>query len=289
MIKRFGPWIILFVLLLGSIPLFIIQEQIGIAKFVGFITVVGVSIALWIWRKQSQKLSSKKPRVILNLNDRFWLEHNIPFYKKLNKAEKKIFEDRVGLFLSEIIVTELDKEVPEKETCFYVASSAVIAYWGLPYWNYGELAEVLVYPQNYHPDGEIHQSGTHQGQVHHGGLMDTTMILSLRALKQGFDNHTDKKNVGVHEFTHLVDKHDGEIDGLPHDMEEEDEKLWMQLAEIEIAKIKKGKSDINPYGGTNHVEFFAVTVEYYKERPELFQKKHPRLYAILEEYFDEAE
>ncbi len=289
MVKRFAPWLVLFVILLGSIPVLILKEEIGIAKFVGVITIVGVSIALWVWRKQTASMSEKKARVLLNLNDKFWLERQIPFYKTLNKAERITFVDRVGLFLSEIRITEVGKEVPEKETCLYVASSAVIAYWGLPYWNYGELTEVLVYPENYHDDGTVHRSGTKQGQVHHGGLMDTTMILSLRALMHGFDNHTDKKNVGVHEFAHLLDKHDGEIDGLPSDMDQDDEKLWMQLAEIEIEKIKKGKSKINPYGGTNHAEFFAVTVESFKERPELFKKQHPRLFAILEDYFGGGE
>ena len=286
MIKRFGPWIILFVLLLGSIPLLILNDEISLAKFVGFVTIVGVTIALWIWRKQTSNMSDKKPRVILNLNDRFWFERHIPFYKKLSKKDRRTFEDRVGLFLSEIRITETGKELPEKETCFFVASSAVIAYWGLPYWNYGDLTEVLVYPENYHEDGTVNRSGNKQGQVHHGGLMNTTMILSQRALEHGFSNETDKKNVGVHEFLHLIDKHDGEIDGLPHDMDDDAEKIWMQLAEIEIAKIKKGKSKINPYGGTNYAEFFAVTVESFKERPELFKKQHPRLYEVFEDYFD---
>lgn len=287
MIKRFGPWVILFVLLLGSIPLLILNDQIGLAKFVGFVTIVGVTIALWIWRKQTVNMSDKKPRVILNLNDRFWFERNIPFYKKLKNTDRRTFEDRIGLFLSEIRITETGREKPQKETCFFVASSAVIAYWGLSYWNYGDLTEVLVYPENYHEDGTVDRSGNKQGQVHHGGLIDTTMILSLRALGRGFGNKTDKMNVGVHEFAHLIDKQDGEIDGLPHDMDDDDEKIWMQLAEIEIAKIKKGKSKINPYGGTNYAEFFAVTVESFKERPELFKKQHPRLYDVLEDYFDE--
>ncbi len=286
MVKRFGSWMFVFVVLLGSIPILIVNGDVGMAKFMGVTTVVSVSIALSIWRKQTKKLSSQKQRVILNLNDRFWLERHIPFYKKLNKSERTTFEDRIGLFLSEIRVTEINKDLPEKETCLYVASSAVIAFWGLPYWNYGELSEVLVYPENYDENGELGPSGIKQGQVHHGGLMNTTMVLSLRALEHGFENHTDKKNVGVHEFAHLIDKSDGSIDGLPVDMDEDDERLWMKLVEIEIEKIRKGKSDLNPYAGTNGAEFFAVSVEYFKERPELFQKKHPRFYEILDEYFN---
>ena len=51
--------------------------------------------------------------------------------------------------------------------------------------------------------------------------------------------------------------------------------------------IYENKSDINPYGGTSKVEFFAVVSEYFFERPKLLAKKHPELYNLLEEIFDQ--
>ncbi|RLE25810.1 MAG: hypothetical protein DRJ61_05385 [Acidobacteria bacterium] len=47
------------------------------------------------------------------------------------------------------------------------------------------------------------------------GALNRLMILSKPDLLAGFHNSTDKRNVGVHEFAHLVDKSDGTIDGLP--------------------------------------------------------------------------
>ncbi len=46
-------------------------------------------------------------------------------------------------------------------------------------------------------------------------------------------------------------------------------------------------ADINPYGGTNKQEFFAVASEYFFERPKLFKQKHPELYKLLEEIFQQ--
>lgn len=46
------------------------------------------------------------------------------------------------------------------------------------------------------------------------GYMDGKMILSKEALLHGFENTSDKKNTAIHEFTHLIDKRDGVIDGI---------------------------------------------------------------------------
>ncbi|MBU2018008.1 MAG: zinc-dependent peptidase [Bacteroidetes bacterium] len=285
--KRFFPWLIIFFVFLMLIPLLAMNGRIGTAKFIGVLTVVGVSIALSVWRKQTKARNQRKARIQLNLNDSFWLKEHIPFYADLNKSDQKIFEDRIGLFLSDVLITDVEKEDVDKDICLYVASSAVIAFWGLPYWNYGDLNEVLVYPNNYDHTNSTSNGGSIQGQVHHGGLMNNTMILSKRALIHGFENQTDKKNVGVHEFAHLIDKADGAIDGFPEGMEPEMEKVWSELMNQEIRKIRNNDSGINPYAGTNQSEFFAVIVEYFKERPELLKKKHPAIFEIMKAYFSD--
>ena len=52
-----------------------------------------------------------------------------------------------------------------------------------------------------------------------------------------------------------------------------------------MQKIMKEKSDINPYGATNEAEFFAVVSEYFFERPDLLQERHPELYDLLTKIF----
>ncbi len=42
--------------------------------------------------------------------------------------------------------------------------------------------------------------------------MEGRMILSRDALYHGYSNNTDRKNVGIHEFAHIIDKQDGKID-----------------------------------------------------------------------------
>jgi Mlc titration factor MtfA (ptsG expression regulator) len=148
---------------------------------------------------------------------------------------------------------------------------------------------VLVYPNRF--DGEFQFGDAHDqnilGMVGTGSL-SRLMILSKPDLISGFRNPADKRNVGVHEFAHLVDKSDGVIDGVPHvSLGRDAVGPWVDLMRRKMAEIEAGSSDINPYALTNEAEFFAVTSEYFFERPALMQQKHPALYAALENVFNQ--
>jgi len=87
----------------------------------------------------------------------------------------------------------------------------------------------------------------------------------------------------------LLDKTDGDVDGVPHALL--DKKFivpWLQLMQKEMELIRDERSDINPYGLTNEGEFFAVVSEYFFERPALLKENHPELYALLEKIFSPA-
>lgn len=284
--KSFLPWIVLFFVLLVSIPVILHYKGYTSAKILGVLVVISIIAALWYWRINTRRKSPRNERVRLSVNDKHWLNENISFYKRLSKADKIIFQDRVGIFLADIRVTEIGKDQPEKETAFYVAASAIIAFWGLPYYNYGNLREVLVYPSNFDMDNTLNKYGIVNGKVHHGGLMNNTMILSLPALIKGFQIDNDKKNVGIHEFSHLLDKADGSIDGIPEYLGEEDKKIWVQLMKDAMEEINANDSTIPAYGGTSEAEFFAVVTTYYKECPSLLKVKHRPLYDFLEGYFN---
>ncbi|PWH87199.1 M90 family metallopeptidase [Brumimicrobium oceani] len=285
--KSFLPWIILFLVTLGSIPVILHYKGFTSAKIVGIIVVIAIVAALWFWRINTRKKSPRKPKVSLSVNDKHWMKEYISFYKRLNKEDKLIFEDRVGIFIANVTISEIGKEKPEKETCLYVAASAVIAFWGLPYYNYGNLREVLVYPSNFDMDNSLNKHGIVNGKVHHGGLMNNTMILSLPALVKGFQIDNDKKNVGIHEFSHLLDKSDGAIDGIPNYLGEEDKKIWVGLMREAMENIRNNDSTIPAYGGTSEAEFFAVVTTYYKECPSLLKVKNRPLFEFLDEYFNQ--
>jgi len=64
--------------------------------------------------------------------------------------------------------------------------------------------------------------------------------------------------------------------------------IWIDLVNKKIDEIYAGTSNINPYGGTNREEFFAVASEYFFERPKLLSSKHPELYKLMEKIFNQS-
>jgi hypothetical protein len=116
--------------------------------------------------------------------------------------------------------------------------------------------------------------------------MNRMMILSKPELLQGFRLAQDRKNVGIHEFTHLLDKTDGAVDGVPSiGLPQSAVAPWLKLIHQEMGNIRAGHSDINAYGLKNEAEFFAVASEYFFENPDKMKRKHPELYGMLERVF----
>ncbi|AWM32636.1 zinc-dependent peptidase [Hymenobacter nivis] len=217
------------------------------------------------------------------------LAENVAFYQALGDAEKSRFEQRVQLFLADTHITGVQTEVDEL-TRLLVAAAAVIPTFGFPEWTYAHLGEVLVVPDAW----VLGPDSTQEVQPLQGTLLGSVqrfqnqhyMRLSKASLLQGFANPQDRQNVGIHEFAHLLDEADGVIDGVPQvALPARLLGPWAAVVHREMEALRAGKSEINPYAGTNEAEFFAVVTEYFFEKPDQLQAHHPELYALLTELF----
>jgi len=213
------------------------------------------------------------------------LSEQVPFYQHLDDAKKTEFENRVQQFLSQVKITGINTVVEDMDKVL-IAASAVIPIFNFPGWEYIHLHEVLLYPDSFNHEFEQQGNGRDVLGMVGSGALNHVMILSQHQLRQAFINKTGKDNTAIHEFVHLVDKTDGDIDGIPaFILEKKYIQPWLQLMQHEIKLINEDKSDINPYGATNEAEFFAVVSEYFFERPKLLKEKHPELYDLLERIF----
>jgi Mlc titration factor MtfA (ptsG expression regulator) len=216
------------------------------------------------------------------------LQREVVFFRALDPEDKKRFRRELQVFLGEKLITGIKMEM-DTTTRVLVAASAIIPIFGFPQWEWDHINEVLVYPDRF--DGKFaFESGDQRhtlGMVGTGAL-NGLMILSKPDLLGGFRNPGDKRNVGLHEFAHLVDKSDGTIDGLPSvGLDRAAIGPWIDLVRRKMEEMRSGKSDINPYGLTNESEFFAVTTEYFFERPGLMERKHPELFAMMSRVFNQ--
>jgi Mlc titration factor MtfA (ptsG expression regulator) len=214
------------------------------------------------------------------------LEQKVGYYNKLTKEDKMLFQKRIGIFLSEATISGVGVTIDDPLRLL-VASSAVIPVFRFERWRYVNMGEILVYDGEVNTDLSSHEKkdGILLGQVRPFQARHI-VLLSKQYLEEGFQIMHTRTNVGIHEFVHLIDQADGSIDGVPNTiMPENLLKPWTKLMYAELDKMKKGKSDINPYGLTNHAEFFAVVSEYFFSNPERFEKHHPELYLILAKTF----
>jgi len=216
------------------------------------------------------------------------LEKKVVYYRGLSEKDKIIFEKRVALFLATKKVEGIETDVDDTIKLM-VASSAIIPVFAFPEFNYPRINQVLIYANSFDENFQTERFKDHKqfiiGMVGDGALKGS-VILSKPDLIDAFDGVRHKKNVGIHEFVHLLDKQDGAVDGVPeHLLEHSYIGSWLHEIKDEMHQIENRKSDISPYALTNNAEFLAVVSEYFFNHPDKFEKKHPDLYNYLTKIF----
>ncbi|MBL4753327.1 MAG: zinc-dependent peptidase [Flavobacteriales bacterium] len=247
--------------------------------------------AIYFFIINPRKLQDKRAKDVINDKPIFppeWriiLAEKVTFYNTLSRKEKMRFENEMLEFLDSCRITGIGVEVEPIDEIL-IAASAVIPIFAFPDWSYQNLYEILLYPNAFNEKFETSGPDRNILGMVGNGYLKGKMILSKPALHQGFSNESDKRNTAIHEFVHLIDGADGAIDGIPkHLMDKQYLIPWLDLINQQIEAIYAEKSDINPYGGTNRQEFFAVACEYFFERPKLLERKHPLLYQLLAQIF----
>ena len=216
------------------------------------------------------------------------LQREVVFFRALPPEQQRRFRRELQVFLGEKRITGIKIEL-DATTRVLAGASAIIPIFGFPEWEWDQISEVLIYPDRFDEEFAFQDGDGRQtlGMVGTGAL-DRLMILSKPDLLAGFRNPGDKRNVGIHEFAHLVDKSDGLIDGLPDvGLDRGAVGPWVELVRRKMAEIDRGDSDIDRYALTNPAEFFAVSTEYFFERPGVMKRKHPELYSRLAGVFQQ--
>jgi Mlc titration factor MtfA (ptsG expression regulator) len=208
------------------------------------------------------------------------LRSRVAYFNALGDGQKERFRQLVKVFLDETRITGVRTEVDET-TRVLVAASAIIPVFSFEHWEYARLGEVLIYPGSFDKDYKTHGGSSILGMVGEGYLRGV-MILSKPALITGFDIAGDKRNVGIHEFAHLVDRADGYFDGVPPGVPAEVAGSWVEWLMRELENPPTKRSHIDKYAYTDEGEYFAVLMEYFFESPGVLQRKAPELYAMLE-------
>jgi len=241
-----------------------------------FVLALIVLIILFVFRISRTKKTSQLPE-----NYKGLLTDYVKFYRQLDEEGKEKFERRVDHFLSAVKITGVNA-IAEDIDRLLIAAGAIIPVYRIPDWQYINLHEVLLYPGAFNTDFDQEGSDRNIAGMVGNAALQHVMIITKWQLRQGFINGNDAHNTAIHEFVHLIDKMDGTMDGVPEIiLERKYVQQWKQLMNTTIERMKNHGSDIDFYGATNTVEFFAVISEYFFEQPHQLKGNHPELYEML--------
>jgi len=212
---------------------------------------------------------------------RQWLLANCDHYDRLPDALKQRFEDDLRIFLVDARITGVGLDVTD-EMRLLVATSAVTVSLGWPDYDWEQLTEVLLYPDDFDRDYGFERAEL-AGQAHPWG----TLILSVPALFESIEDPDEPFHVGIHEFAHLIDMDSTHFDGIPTGLDGKGSRQWVELVEREMERLRRGKSALDSYGAEDPVEFLAVAVEAFFKTPIEVRRRHRELYAALARYFEQ--
>jgi Mlc titration factor MtfA (ptsG expression regulator) len=204
------------------------------------------------------------------------LQQYIPYYRKLNAAQKDRFLKRTLIFKATKHF-EFVEMVEEEHMSLLISAAAIQLTFGLQHFLMDHFDKLYIMKRDYH-FGLFNVP--FQGHVSDDGI-----YLSWNNFLQSYANYSDGDNVGLHEMAHALayvnfpeNVHDGEDEGFQH--------RWFRtfttIGREVFNRMQAGEMTmLGSYAATNYQEFWAVCVENFFERPESFKMQLPELYDAI--------
>lgn len=246
---------------------------------VGLAVGVGAGLLAWLLLGRRDRRRRALARAPFPEAWRAILEEWVGYYRDLDEAARRRFEDEVRWFVDEQVITGPRGAAVDDELKVLVAASAVVVVFGRPGFRYPKLRDIVIYDRAF--DEAYADGGNILGMVHGQG----PILFSARALRQGFRGEQDGHHVGYHEFAHVLDFDQGRADGVAGFMPWASVQPWLKVMHDETARVRRGRSVLRRYASKNEAEFFAVATEMFFEKPAKLKAEHPELYALLRDTY----
>src|SRR6267378_5322650 len=225
------------------------------------------------------------------------IQRHVVFFHRLSASDRAELLGHIQVFLAEKRFEGCGGFAITDEVRVTIAAQACLLLLHRETDYFPHLLTILVYPLTYMVE-EKRQVGEHvweEGTVSRLGETGRRMgslVLSWGAVKHGAADPSDGKNVVLHEFAHQLDFENDAADGVPGLATREQQLAWAAVMRVEFASLRAADESgiptlLDTYGATDPVEFFAVSVEAFFERPRALRARHPKLYAELQKYFQQ--
>jgi len=234
-------------------------------------------------RKRKALLASS-----LTTQQRAVVEKLVPLVRRLPPQVRSALEGKMNLFLDQITFRGQNGVEVTEEMELSIAAQACLLVVNSPVW-YDTLRNVLLYPSAFLTNRDTHGDGVvYENQ--HATLGESwargPVILSWDHALQGGLDAEDGHNVVIHEFAHQLDSLSGHTNGIPLLRKGQTyagwERAMLDAYQDQVQRVQNGERTlIDPYGASNHQEFFAEAIVTFFERPRELRDQVPALYDQL--------
>ena len=182
------------------------------------------------------------------------------------------------MFLAEKRITGVGIEATD-ELRLLVAASAVTLSLGWPDYEWDQLTEVLLYPEDFDRDYGFDARGAGRARRTPGAPSSSRCPRCTRASR----TREDAYHVGLHEFAHLLDVRQTRVRAASRPAFDGSARAGVARCSSRRRRerLRRGKSVIDNYGEESPDEFLAVAVEAFFEIPLALRQRHREVYAIL--------
>jgi hypothetical protein len=226
------------------------------------------------------------------------LERNVRLYRQLTAGEQAKIRDDLRVFVAEKNWEGCGGLTLTDEIRVTIAAQISILVLGFQQQYFRNVLSILIYPNAYiAPDQTITRAGVvlegdsaRSGEAWYRG----PVILSWADALAGARGHSGGDNLVFHEFAHQLDMLNGRTaNGTPSMQSADQYHRWTETMTEHynglLYDCQHGQHTLlDCYGATDLSEFFAVATETFFERPSAMQRRHPKLYDILREFYRQA-
>jgi Mlc titration factor MtfA (ptsG expression regulator) len=216
------------------------------------------------------------------------VDRRLPIRARLPPEMRKRHDGLINAFLAEKQFTGCNGLTIDDDVRATIAAQACLLLLGRPGSLYDELRSILVYPSAFWVEDEVHDEDglvTKRRRMLSGESWDAhRIVLSWEDIAGPEPTADDGFNLVLHEFAHYLEAEGGGLAGGGN-VDEWADALADEFDAL-IAQVERGEHTfLDPYAAEDEAEFFAVATEDFYERPQGLREAHPRLHALLREFY----
>ena len=220
----------------------------------------------------------------------------MPLYNRLPAGDKAELRRHILIFIAEKRFEGCSGLEITDEIEVIIAAQACILLLHRKTDYYPGLSSILVYPHAFVAHRAEHLASGVMIEGPHVLLGESwrrgSVVLSWDDVKHDAADIYDGQNVVFHEFAHQIDSSSGRGDSSAVLKDTSNYIAWARVLQkdyerLRIAAEQNHPAFLNKYGATDPAEFFAVSTEFFFEKPKELKQIHPDLYNELARFYQQ--